>query len=81
MKTYYTEGVCSTEINFETENGILKAVKFDGGCDGNLKAISTLVQGMKVDEVIHKLKGITCESKSTSCVDQLTKALENELGA
>lgn len=79
MKTYYTEGVCSTEINFETENGILKAVKFDGGCDGNLKAISTLIQGMKVDEVIQKLKGITCESKSTSCVDQLTKALENEL--
>jgi len=79
MKTYYTEGVCSTEINFETENGILKAVKFDGGCDGNLKAISTLIQGMKVGEVIQKLKGITCESKSTSCVDQLTKALENEL--
>ena len=81
MKTYYTEGVCSTEINFETENGVLKAVKFDGGCDGNLKAISTLVQGMKVEEVIQKLKGITCDSKPTSCVDQLTKALESELGA
>ncbi len=79
MKTYYTEGVCSTEINFETENGVLKAVKFEGGCDGNLKAISTLIQGMKVEEVIQKLKGITCESKPTSCVDQLSKALENEL--
>ena len=79
MKTYYTEGVCSTEINFEIEDGILKSVKFEGGCDGNLKAVSKLVTGMKVEDVIQKLKGITCESNPTSCVDQLTQALEKEL--
>ena len=80
MKTYYTEGVCSTEINFEIEDGILKNVKFEGGCDGNLKAVSKLVTGMKVEDVIQKLKGTTCESNPTSCVDQLTQALEKELG-
>ena len=80
MKTYYTEGVCSTEINFEIEDGVLREVKFIGGCDGNLKAISTLVKGMKVEDVISKLKGTTCETNSTSCVDQLAKALELELG-
>jgi uncharacterized protein (TIGR03905 family) len=80
MKTYYTEGVCATEIHFEVEDGILKDVKFEGGCDGNLKAVSTLIKGMKVEEVIQKLKGISCESNPTSCVDQLTKALERERG-
>ena len=80
MTTYYTEGVCATEINFEIEDGILKDVKFEGGCDGNLKAISMLIKGMKVEDVIQKLKGIPCESNPTSCVDQLTKALEKELG-
>jgi len=78
MKTYYTEGVCSTEINFETEDGKLIHVKFEGGCDGNLKAISTLVKGMRIEDVIEKLKGITCESNPTSCPDQLARALELE---
>lgn len=81
MKTYHTEGVCATEINFEIENGILKDVKFEGGCEGNLKAVSTLIKGMRVEDVIQKLKGTTCESNPTSCVDQLTKALEQELGS
>lgn len=80
MTTYKTEGVCATEINFEIEDGVLKDVKFEGGCDGNLKAVSMLIKGMKVEDVIQKLKGITCESNPTSCVDQLTKALERELG-
>ena len=80
MKTYYTEGVCSTKIDFEIEDGILKNEKFEGGCDGNLKAVSKLVTGMKVEDVIQKLKGTTCESNPTSCVDQLTQALEKELG-
>ena len=79
MKTYYTEGVCSTEINFEIEGDVLKEVHFIGGCDGNLKAICTLVKGMKVQDVISKLKGTTCETNTTSCVDQLTKALEKEM--
>ena len=78
MKTYYTEGVCSTEINFETEDGILTYVKFEGGCDGNLKAIGALVKGMRIEDVIEKLKGITCESNPTSCADQLARALELE---
>lgn len=81
MKTYYTEGVCATEIHFEIENGILKDVQFEGGCDGNLKAVSALIKGMRVEDVIGKLKGISCESNPTSCVDQLTQALEKELGS
>ena len=80
MKKHYTEGVCATEIHFEIEGGILKDVKFEGGCDGNLKAVSVLVKGMKVEDVILKLKGIPCGSNTTSCADQLTKALEKELG-
>ena len=80
METYYTEGVCSTEINFEVENGILKEVRFVGGCDGNLKAISNLIKGMRVEDVILKLKGTTCESNPTSCVDQLSRALEKQPG-
>lgn len=79
MKTYYTEGVCSTEINYEIEDGILTCVNFVGGCDGNLKAISKLVKGMRVEEVVLKLKGITCESNPTSCSDQLARALAQEL--
>ena len=78
MKTYHTEGVCSTQINFETADGILTQVRFEGGCEGNLKAIGALVQGMRIEDVIEKLKGITCESNPTSCADQLAKALENE---
>ena len=62
MKTYHTEGVCSTQINFETADGILTQVTFEGGCEGNLKAIGALVQGMRIEDVIEKLKGITCES-------------------
>lgn len=80
MKTYYTEGVCAAQIHFEIEDGILKEVSFDGGCAGNLQAVSILVKGMKVTEVIAKLKGIPCESNPTSCVDQLTRALEEEIG-
>lgn len=79
MKTYYTEGVCATEIHYEISGGVLVDVHFEGGCEGNLKAISTLIKGMKVEEVIRKLKGITCESNLTSCADQLTRALEQEL--
>lgn len=80
METYYTEGVCATEIHFEVKNGILHEVKFEGGCSGNLRAISTLIRGMKVEDVIQKLRGISCEDNPTSCVDQLTKALEKKIG-
>jgi uncharacterized protein (TIGR03905 family) len=73
---YKTSGTCSRSIDFEVENGIVKNVRFHGGCDGNLKGISSIVDGMKVEDVISKLEGIRCGFKSTSCPDQLAKALK-----
>lgn len=77
MNTYKTKGTCSTEINFEIEDGIIKSVKFIRGCDGNLQAISSLVAGMKVEDAISKLQGIDCKGRGTSCPDQLANALIN----
>ncbi len=77
--SFITEGVCSKLINFTVENNTVKNVSFLGGCPGNLEAISRLIEGMDVQEVINKLKGIRCGSKPTSCADQLTKALEEYL--
>lgn len=73
---YRTIGTCSQAIEFEIVDGIVKNVAFYGGCDGNLKGISTLVEGMSVNDVIARLKGIRCGMKSTSCPDQLAQALE-----
>ncbi|MEE1012506.1 MAG: TIGR03905 family TSCPD domain-containing protein [Acutalibacteraceae bacterium] len=73
---YKTSGTCSRSIDFEVENGIVKNVRFHGGCDGNLKGISSIVDGMKVEDVISRLEGIRCGFKSTSCPDQLAKALK-----
>jgi uncharacterized protein (TIGR03905 family) len=75
--TYKTQGTCSQaiEITVDDDNRI-DSVQFIGGCDGNTKGISSLVRGMKVQDVIAKLRGITCGYKSTSCPDQLSKALE-----
>ena len=73
--TYKTKGTCSREINFEVENGKVKNVQFIGGCNGNLKGIGALVEGMGVDEVISRVEGIKCGMKATSCPDQLAKAL------
>lgn len=73
--TYQTEGTCSRQIQIEEENGIVKNVAFTGGCHGNLQGIGALVAGMKIDDVIDRLKGIRCGSKATSCPDQLAKAL------
>ncbi len=78
-KTFKTSGVCSSQIEFEIENGIVKEANFMGGCNGNLNGISSLVQGMKVEDVITKLKGTRCGMKATSCPDQLAKALETGL--
>ncbi len=76
--TYKTSGVCSREINFEIDEktNIINAVQFQGGCSGNTSGISNLVIGMKVDDVIQKLEGVTCGFKSTSCPDQLARALK-----
>ena len=74
--TYKTKGTCSREIAFEVENGKVTNVQFFGGCNGNLKGISALVEGMSIDEVIARVEGITCGMKSTSCPDQLAQALK-----
>lgn len=73
---YKTKGTCSQRIIFELENNIVKNVQFIGGCNGNLKGISSLVEGMDVDEVISRIEGIHCGMKSTSCPDQLSVALK-----
>ena len=73
---YKTSGTCSSAIDFEVEDGIVKNVKFIGGCNGNTQGISKLVEGMPTDEVISRLEGIKCGFKSTSCPDQLAKALK-----
>lgn len=73
---YKTSGTCSQRIFFEIDDGILSNVQFLGGCNGNLKGISTLVEGMEIDQVIERLSGIKCGMKSTSCPDQLAKALQ-----
>ncbi len=81
MMTYKTTGTCSREINFDVEEidgvKVLRNVQFVGGCNGNLKGIGALVEGMPVDEVIRRLEGTTCGSKGTSCPDQLANALKN----
>ncbi|QGU94945.1 TIGR03905 family TSCPD domain-containing protein [Clostridium bovifaecis] len=79
MYTYTTKGVCSRKINFDIEDNIIKNISFIGGCDGNLKAICSLAEGMEVETIIKKLKGISCDGKPTSCPDQLAKALEELL--
>ncbi|MDD5954656.1 MAG: TIGR03905 family TSCPD domain-containing protein [Firmicutes bacterium] len=73
---YKTKGTCSQRIFFDVENGKVKNVQFVGGCNGNLKGIGSLVEGMGVDEVISRLEGIRCGMKSTSCPDQLAQALK-----
>ena len=78
MERYIPQGVCPKEIQFNIENGTVKDVNFIGGCPGNLKSISTLIDGMPVDEVISKFKGNICRNQ-TSCADQLAKALEERM--
>ena len=73
---YKTQGTCSQRILFEIEDGKVKNVQFIGGCNGNLKGIGSLVEGMDVDHVIARLEGTTCGFKSTSCPDQLAQALK-----
>lgn len=75
METYKTSGVCSRTIDFEVENGIIKEVKFNGGCLGNTQGVARLVKGRSIDEVISLLEGVQCRN-GTSCPDQLAKALK-----
>ncbi len=75
--SYKTNGTCSIKIQFDVNEGIVSNVTFVGGCNGNLKGISALVEGMKVEDVITRLEGIRCGFKQTSCPDQLAQALKN----
>lgn len=73
---YNTKGTCSTQISFDKdEDGTITNVSFTGGCNGNLKAISILVEGKKAQEIHDLLIGNLCGSKGTSCADQLAKAV------
>ena len=77
--TYKTKGTCSTNIELEVEDGIVRNIAFWGGGNGNLQGLSRLVAGMPVKEVISRLEGIRCGGRPTSCPDQLCKAL-HEMG-
>ncbi len=72
---YKTKGTCSSRITFDIDGNVVKNVKFTGGCNGNLKGIASIVDGMTVEDIEKKLSGITCGFKSTSCPDQLAKAV------
>lgn len=73
---YSPRGVCSKSMTFDIEDGIVKNLKVIGGCNGNLKGIAKLVEGMKAEDVISRLEGIDCNGKGTSCPDQLAQAIK-----
>ncbi len=73
--TYRPKGVCSMKINFDIDGDVVHNIKFTGGCDGNLKAIARLADGLTVSQIEEKLLGNTCGFKSTSCADQFAKAV------
>ena len=73
--SYKTSGTCASVIEFDIEGDVITNVKFTGGCNGNLKAISSLVDGLTVTQIEERVKGITCGFKNTSCSDQLSKAV------
>ena len=77
--TFKPSGVCSRLMEFDIENGIVTDVAVTGGCSGNLKGIVSLVKGMPAEDVIARLNGIRCGSKSTSCPDQLARGLSEAL--
>ena len=72
---YVTKGVCSSGIDFDIQDNVIKSVAFNGGCDGSLAGISRLVTGMHPKDAIKLLSGINCRGRGTSCPDQLSKAL------
>ena len=76
---YKTQGTCSSAIDIELKDGVIESVQFTGGCNGNLKGICKLIEGMDAKDVIARVKGNTCGPKNTSCPDQLALALEAAL--
>jgi uncharacterized protein (TIGR03905 family) len=79
MKIFKTSGVCAREISFKIVDDKVEEVIFKGGCSGNTQGLSVLLSGMKVEDVVAKLSGLTCGSKESSCPDQLAKALKEYL--
>ena len=80
--TYYTQGTCSSQIDFELdEQGVIRNVQFTGGCHGNLQGISVLLRCMSATDAIAKLQGIRCGYKNTSCPDQLANALSQAINS
>jgi uncharacterized protein (TIGR03905 family) len=79
--TYKTTGTCSTSIDLDVVDGIVRNVKFTNGCNGNLQGIARLVEGMRGEDAIEKLRGIKCGFKNTSCPDQLSYAIEEAMKA
>ena len=77
--THKNRGVCSAQVSFDFEDGIVHNVSFVGGCNGNLKAIGKLAEGRTAEELIALLKGNTCGFRSTSCADQFARGLEAAL--
>ena len=77
--TYQPKGVCAKKISFEIEDGIVKNIRFTGGCAGNTQGVSALAEGMTTDEIIERLSGIRCGFKGTSCPDQLAKAVKEAI--
>lgn len=74
--TYYPQGVCSKKMEIDLENGIIQAVRVQGGCSGNLQGLSALLVGMTKEEAIRRMSGIHCGPRATSCPDQLACALK-----
>ena len=76
MFSYKTSGVCAQGIDFDVVDGIVKNVQFIGGCNGNTQGVSRLIEGMDINDAIHRLRGVDCGGRGTSCPDQLAQALE-----
>jgi len=74
--SYETNGTCSSRIDFELEDGKIRRLSFEDGCNGNLKALGILAEGMDAVELARKLKGLKCGQRGTSCADQLARAIE-----
>ncbi len=77
---YTPRGVCSRAFTIQVEDGVIRSVQIMGGCDGNLKGISSLLLGMPVDEAVRRMEGIRCGNKPTSCPDQIAQALKTAQG-
>ena len=73
---YKTEMTCSSEITFDLDGDVVTNIAFTGGCNGNLKAISKILDGWTVDRIVEKLEGNTCGRRPTSCADQLARAVK-----